>query len=132
MRTRPFFTRSLATVLVSAQLSGCTRWRVEPLSPADVVARQQPSEVRVRLPDGSHERLYRPEIRGDTLLGRRNVNATQPDRALRLADVKEIATSRVDGAGTAVLVVGVAIVGLIAAAQSIRMSLGGLGGTTAE
>lgn len=121
MYTRPFLSRCLAVLLMSVPLSGCTGWHVEDLSPAAVVEGQQPHEVRVQLADGRREYLYDPEVRGDSLLGRRNPSAKQPDRALMLSDVKEVATGRFSGGRTAALVSGVAIVGVIVAIQTFHM-----------
>lgn len=124
MYKRAFLSRALAVILMSGQFSGCTAWRVEPLSPADVVERQQPSEVRVQHADGRWEVLYKPEVRGDSLLGRRDSRAKQPDRTLMLRDVREVATSHIDGGRTAAVVLGVAIVGVIVAIKNIHWNWG--------
>ena len=113
--------RSAAVILVSGQLSGCTSWRVETLSPADVVERQQPGEVRVQRTDRQYEVFYLPEVQGDSLLGRRRWNTKHPDRAVALADVKGIATRHVHAGRTAGLVLGIgAIVGIIVGLGSMQ------------
>ena len=127
MCRRGIVSRGLAVILMSGQVSGCTGWRVEALSPADVVERQQPSEVRVQHADGRREVLYEPEVRGDSLLGRRDPRAKHPDRTLMLSDVREVATPHISGVRTAVLVLGVTIVGVIVALKSFHLDLGGLG-----
>ena len=111
---------------MSSQVGACTGWRVEALSPADVVERQQPREMRVEHADGRREVLYEPEVRGDSLLGRRDSRATHPDRTLMLGEVREVATPHISGTRT-VLVLGVMIVGAIVALRSIRLDLGGFG-----
>ena len=121
MCKRVFLSRCLAVMLMSSYLSGCTGWRVESLSPAEVVERQQPREVRVEHSDGRREVLYEPQVRGDSLLGRRNWRAKQPDRMLILSDVKEVATPHFSGARTAALVVVVAIVGVIVALKNFHL-----------
>jgi len=127
MYKRAFLSRGLAVILMSGQISGCTAWRVEPLSPADVVERQQPSEVRVQHADGRREVLYKPEVRGDSLLGRRDWRAKHPNRTLMLSDVREVATPHVSGGRTAALVLVVGVVGVIVALKSFHLDLGGLG-----
>lgn len=117
----------IAVILMSGPVSGCTGWRVEDLSPADVVERQQPSELRVEHADGRHEVLYAPEVRGDSLLGRRDSRGRHPDRMLMLSDVREVATPHTSGGRTAVLVLGLTIVGVIVALRSFHLDLGGLG-----
>ena len=124
MRKRVFLSRCLAVMLMSSYLSGCTGWRVESLSPAEVVERQQPRELRVQHGDGRREVLYEPEVRGDSLLGRRNLHAKQPDRMLILSDVKEVATPHFSGGRTAALVAVVAIVGVIVALKNFHFGLG--------
>lgn len=134
MYKRAFMQRSVAVILLSGQLSGCTGWRAEPLSPADVVEGQKPSELRVQRGDGRREVLYQPQVRGDSLLGRRDRSATQPDRALALTDVTEVATRHIDEGRTVALVLGVgAIVGVIVALKNIHLGeLGNIGNIWAE
>ena len=127
MCKRAFLSWCLAVMLMSSYLSGCTGWRVESLSPAEVVERQQPSEVRVQYGDGRREVLYGPEVRGDSLLGRRDSSATQPDRRLMLSDVRHVATRHISAGRTAGLVLGIGIVGVIVALQNLHLDLGGLG-----
>ena len=133
MCKRAMLSRSVAVILMIGQFSGCTGWRVEPLSPAAAVERQRPSEVRVQLGDGRREVLYHPEVRGDSLLGHRDWSAQQPDRALALTDVKVLETNHISGGRTAALVLGVgAIVGVIVAVQNIHFNLGNWGNMVGE
>src|SRR5438445_3736295 len=53
--------RSVAVIVMSGQLSSCTGWRAESLSPVDVIEDQHPGEIRVQRGDGRSEVLYRPE-----------------------------------------------------------------------
>lgn len=113
--------RSVAVIVLNSQLRSCTSWRRETLSPVDVVAREQPSEIRVQHTDGRSEVLYGPEIRGDSLRGRGEGSAMQSDRALALTDVKGVATRHVNVCRTAALPLGVgAVVGVIIGLGSMQ------------
>jgi len=114
--------RNVAVILLmTGQLGGCTGWRLESLSPAEVVEQQQPGEIRVQQSDGRREVLFQPAVRGDNLLGRRDWNSKRPDRALALTDVREVATRHVSAGRTAGLVLGIgAIVGVIVALASFQ------------
>jgi len=57
-----------AVILMAGQIGGCTAWRLETVSPAEVIAREKPRVVRVQYADEQHEVLYQPEVRGDSLL----------------------------------------------------------------
>src|SRR3989442_5277267 len=98
--------RSIAVIVMSGQLGGCTGWRVETLSPADLIDQQHPGEIRVQRGDGRSEVLYSPEVDGDSLLGRRNWDAKQSDRAMALSDVKGVATRHECAGRTVALVPG--------------------------
>jgi hypothetical protein len=102
-----------AVILMAGQMAGCTAWRLETVSPAEVIAREQPGVVRVQYADEQHEVLYQPEVRGDSLLGRSEPDARQADRALALADVTSIATRHVSGGRTTGLVLGLVGVGAV-------------------
>ncbi len=113
--------RSVAVIVMSGQLSSCTGWRVESLSPVDVIEDQHPGEIRVQRGDGRSEVLYRPEVNGDSLVGRRDWSAKQPDRAVPLTDVKGVATRHVSVGRTAALVLGIgALVGVFIGLGSMQ------------
>ena len=102
-----------AVILMAGQIGGCTAWRLETVSPAEVIARDKPSVVRVQYADEQHEVLYQPEVRGDSLLGRGEPDARAADRAVALADVTRIATRHVSGGRTTGLVLGIVGVGAV-------------------
>jgi len=113
--------RSIAVIVMSGQLGGCTGWRVETLSPADLIDQQHPGEIRVQRGDGRSEVLYRPEVNGDSLLGRRNWDAKQSDRAMALSDVKGLATRHVSVGRTVAVVAGLgAVVGVLIGVASMQ------------
>jgi len=64
----PPLRRAIAIVVMAGQLGACTSWRVETLSPAEVIREQQPGAVRIERTDGHHEVWYQPEVHGDTLI----------------------------------------------------------------
>lgn len=68
-----------AVILMAGQIGGCTAWRLETLSPAESIAREQPSVVRVEYADEQDEVLYQPEVRDDSLLGRSEPDARRAD-----------------------------------------------------
>ena len=102
-----------ALILMAGQIGGCTAWRLETVSPAEVIAREQPSVVRVQYADEQDEVLYQPEVRGDSLLGRSEPDARRADRTVAPADVTSIATRHVSGGRTTGLVLGIVGVGAI-------------------
>jgi len=88
-------------------------WRVETLSPAELIASKEPTAIRVQYADNTSEVLYEPEVQGDTLVGRRDWNGKQPDQAVALTDVKRTATRRLNaGRTTALLLALGAVVGV--------------------
>jgi len=105
--------QSWAVMLMAGQIGGCTAWRLETVSPAEVIARAKPSVVRVQYADAEPEVLYQPEVRGDSLLGRSEPDARQADRAIALADVTSVATRQVSEGRTTGLVLGLVGIGAV-------------------
>ena len=113
--------RTIAIILIACQLSACTGWRVETLSPAEVINQRKPDPVRVERADGRREVWYQPQIRGDTLVGFWNTYAKTPDRAVALADIRGISTRHVSaGKTTALGLFLAALVVVTAAAASFQ------------
>ncbi len=61
--------RVLSSILLPAYLASCTSWQVQSVSPEQVVAEEQPSQVRVTTTDQSEVVLEAPRVSGDNLLG---------------------------------------------------------------
>ena len=119
--------RAIAIVLMVCQLSACTStWRLETLAPAEVITQQQPTSVRVYRADGRRETWYRPGLRGDTLVGWWRSEDETPDRALPLADVRQVATRHTNVA--MVMLLGLSAAALLAAGIAIGTWDGPLGG----
>src|SRR5690349_13224915 len=102
--------RAVAILLIACQLSACTSWRLETLSPADVMQQQYPEVVRVERADGHREVWYRPQMNGDSLVGWWDTTQKRPDRRVPLSDIRQVSTSHVSGGKTAALALGVAAV----------------------
>src|ERR1700694_1499675 len=117
--------RFIAIVLMAGQLSSCTSWRLETLSPADVIRTERPTALRVERQDGHREVLYQPQVQGDSLLGRRAQDDKMSNRALALMDVKQVATRHVNPGRTAGFVIGMGLlIALVAAASSFDIPVG--------
>ena len=117
--------RAIAIVLMAGLLSACMTWRLETLSPADVIRTERPTALRVERQDGDREVLYQPQVQGDSLLGRHAEDDTMSTRALALMDVKQVATPHVNAGRTAGYMIGLGLLlALVAAAASINTSIG--------
>jgi hypothetical protein len=104
-----------AVVQLALFLSGCLSWRAEPTSPADLMVSRKPSVVRITQPDSSRLILRDPVVQGDTLYGRPQANLKARPKArtgIALADVKGIATLKLNPAQKTLLGVGIAVTAL--------------------
>jgi hypothetical protein len=69
-RTKPSQIRRLvACSLLVCYSASCASWRFEGLSPQQVVAREQPLEIRVIRSDSTEVVLTEPKVSGDSLTG---------------------------------------------------------------
>jgi len=114
MHKRAMLQRGVATLLMTVQLSGCTFWQVESLSPVAVVERQ-PESIRVQFGDERRQVLYKPAIRGDSLVGSRSYDSKRHDRAFALTGVTKVETHHFSANRTVALVLGIAAIGFAAA-----------------
>ena len=99
---RTYRWRLIATLLIAVHLAGCYSWRATTTSPAEVIAEEQPSAVRVTLTDGTRLTLDAPTIRGDSI-----------GRVAALSDVRTIEVRRFSIGKTVGLVLGAPLVGLV-------------------
>ena len=100
--------RVLNCILLPAYVASCTSWRVEPVSPAQVVSQDEPSTIRVTLNDGTRFELNSPVVSGDTLLGLVKTEG-YGQRAVLLADISRVEIRKGDALKTVGLVVGLAL-----------------------
>jgi len=106
------FSYSLLAFCVATQ-AACYGWRVEGFTPAEVIARRHPRQIRFERVDGHRDVLYRPEISGDSLRGSRSPDVRARDRVILLRDVRSVATLRIKTAET--VAVSVTLAGVLAA-----------------
>jgi hypothetical protein len=118
----------VGTLLITAQLSGCTTWRVERVSPAQLVEQEHPSRIRVKRSDGRREVWYRPTVVGDSLQGSSSETRSRPDRIVALADVASVSTHHFSAGKTLGLGLGITAVAAIAAGIALASWDGPLGG----
>ena len=58
--------RPMAVLLLALHLQACMSWRRTTISPAQLIAEEEPSSVRVTLANGSQLTLVDPTIRNDS------------------------------------------------------------------
>jgi hypothetical protein len=105
---------AVVTLLVAAQLAGCTEWRPQSATPQDIVA-SGPPRIRVTRTDSMRMIVDHPSMLGDTLIGQSKGRRT----AIPVDQVAAVAVRRVNGVNTALLVIGLAsAVGIAACAAS--------------
>src|SRR5437899_12654281 len=109
MHTNTHHLRSSSAAVAFLMLlsgSACYEWHAEGLAPAALIARRQPTVLRVTFTDSSHVILQRPALRGDTLLGIGQDHGGADSMRIPLANIRELATSRVSATRTARGIVG--------------------------
>ena len=118
MRTRGTIYRAvLWTMLATTMLAACTSWKVQTVSPEQLIAAEHPSAVRVQRQDGSRVVVNSPRIATDSLLGmtdrRSPVTADRSPVSVPLADISQVAVRHISVGST---VVGLFGLGLVATA----------------
>jgi hypothetical protein len=109
-RTHPHPFICLAGVLLAVQLSACTSWRVQNISPQQLVSRDSTQRVRIVRLNGAQVTIKGARLRGDTLYGSPTPIAKRmPDTlvAIPLSDVRAIEVRQGDTGKTVGLVLGV-------------------------
>jgi hypothetical protein len=91
------------TVILLGQLNACTSWRVQSVTPEQLFARETPKEVRVQHLDEKQLVLKKPQLVGDSLVGKTDGTAA----AAYLQDISEIAVRRPNMLKTLGLIVGI-------------------------
>ena len=110
----------MVAVTCVTTLSSCTSWRLQPLLPRDLIAREQPPQLRVTRFHGARVVLLEPHIVGDTLFG-------YSHRALSgvgLGDVALVAVRKPDTGKTIALMGGVRFAAGVALAAAVAASGG--------
>jgi len=104
--------RPIACTLLLWYLAGCTSWRVQELTPQQVIDRWHPTSVRITTADSSEFVLDKPWIPvRDSLVGFRN----RVPSSVAVSDITAVAIRQADTGSTIVLIAGlVAVLGLAA------------------
>ena len=99
--------RPIASTLLLWYLAGCTTWRVQNLTPQQIIDRWHPASVRVTTADRSEFVLDQPEIAGsDSLAGLHNGAPS----SVAVSDVTQVAIRKFSTGKTVGLVVGISVV----------------------
>jgi len=95
-------------MLLLVLLAACEAWRVEEVSPRQLVEGERVNHIRVLTADSAYVTLSNPTVRNDSIVGR-------PDRAVALSDVREVSVRKttttgwiVAGAGTGLALITIA------------------------
>ena len=97
MRRSSIVTGLLAATLL---LPGCMHWKYQSVPPEQVVA-GGPGKVRIQRSDSTTVELKGPRMSGDSIVGTGKQDSVT---GVPLTDVSRIATRRVDGVATAIVV----------------------------
>jgi hypothetical protein len=103
--------------------TACHSWRVETISPAQVISLRQPNKVRLLTRDGTRMELHQPSVAGYVLSG--HEKHTVGTRAIPFADIRSLETLQADGTKTGILVGSLAAVaaGLAVIANELNNAL---------
>lgn len=101
----------VALFLLVVFLAGCYSWRPSTISPPELIADEQPSQVRVSRTDGTRLAIRRPLIRNDSIATRERVCSGRlgcyevTNGVLPLDQIEALEVRRFSAGRTAVLVV---------------------------
>ena len=113
-----------ARVLVAGALflanvsAACTSWRVQAVTPQELLAREHPNAIQVRAQGGAKFVLSSPRLEGDSLTG----YVKRVARRIPMATVDNLAIRRFNGLKTAGLIVGIPV-----AAIAVFLGVYGIG-----
>jgi len=93
----------LSPLLVVTTLTACTSWRVQPVSPEQLLNDERSRTVRVQRADRSRVVLNSPQLVPDSLLGTTRGQRT----GVPLADITQIAVRRENALKTTGLILGI-------------------------
>jgi len=96
--------RPLAMTLMVLYLGACTGWEVPPVAPAQFVAEEQPSKIRVTTADTHMLVLKNPIVRNDSILG----GTSGQMKGVPLGEVRRVETRKIQVDKTVMLAVGIA------------------------
>jgi hypothetical protein len=129
--------RVLVPVMAVSLLSACHTWKVQELTPSQVVAEKQPGRIRLTTLDGDKIQIGDPTVSNGEIVGhpvRRNAGGyyrAVRSETLRLAtdSVARIEVREINGPVTAIAVLfGLVVVGVVAFAVAMSNWDGPMGG----
>jgi hypothetical protein len=113
--------RPIAYTLLLWYLAACTSWRVQELTPQQVIDRWHPASVRITTADSSEFVLDKPWIPvRDSLLGFRN----GVPASVAVSDITAVALWQPDSGKTIGLIAGLSLVLILAAAAAGGINIG--------
>jgi len=121
-RVRAVTRQAMAAFLLTIHLA-CTSWRTESVTPAELIDRDHPDQVRVTTTAGDQVVLSPPVVLGDSL--RADTPKAGTAVALPLQDVSQIATRQFSSGKTLGLVAGVTLVSVGAFVAAAAASMEG-------
>ena len=94
---------SLLVGLITLSATGCTGWRIDKVTPQELLARHSPESMRLTLKDSSRIVIGTPRLRGDTLVGSRGVTQVR-------IPLDSVARTETPHAGATPWIVGISVV----------------------
>jgi hypothetical protein len=99
---------TVTLLFLGSQMTACTSWTTQSVSPEEFFARNAPYQVRVTRADSTHVVLVHPRLARDSVTGELP-DSTQAQQAVPLADIRSIAVRRKDATRTTLFVVGLGV-----------------------
>jgi hypothetical protein len=101
----------IAGVLLLGNVSAaCTSWRVQSVTPQELLAREHPNAIQVREQGGAKYVLGSPRLEGDSLTG----YVKRVERRIPMVTIDRVAVRRFNAIKTVGLIVGIPVAGLAA------------------
>jgi hypothetical protein len=111
----------VACIVLASYLTACTSWRVQRLSPQQVLTAEQPTEIEVMRSDSTRVVLTQPEVSGDSLVGLTNAGRL----SIPLTDIASVALQKGDPVKTVGLMLGLTALAVVALGVAVAISCSG-------
>jgi hypothetical protein len=120
MLSRSPLRSGVTLVLLGSQVSACTSWTTQAVSPEEFLREGTADEVRITRTDNTRLVLAHPQLVGDSVTGKPPDSAGTMGSeagAVPLADIQSVAVRRKDGTKTTLFIVGLGVTaGMLAVA----------------
>ena len=113
----------LSLIVMASYLAGCTSWRVQPVTPEQLVETERPGKVRVLTTQNQQLVFHQPFVRDDSLMGYVEGEATR----MPLDQIVRVEKRQTDGAQTAL--VGLWIAALVVGGVIVAHNSDYMGGS---